>query len=228
MARLITVILAFLLLSCNVRQADSAVVAAPDAAAASSRIVTNTELQDGDLIFQHSLSSQSPAIRIATESDYSHMGIIYRRNGQFFVYEAIQPVSLTPLAEWIDRGKDDAYTVRRLRNSEEVLTPGAVAAMKKAGEKYLGKDYDLQFAWSDDRIYCSELVWKIYQEALGIEIGQLQRLGDFDLSDPVVRAKLRERYGDDIPLDEVVITPESMFRSEKLVTVPLNGERDRD
>jgi hypothetical protein len=59
----------------------------------------------------------------------------------------------------------------------------------------------------------------MYESALGIEIGKLQRFGDFDLSDPVVVRKLRERFPDDIPVDEVVISPASMFASEELVTV---------
>lgn len=46
--------------------------------------------------------------------------------------------------------------------------------MKKVGEKYIGKDYDLYFEWSDSRIYCSELVWKIYKESIGLEIGNLE------------------------------------------------------
>lgn len=68
-------------------------------------------------------------------------------------------------------------------------------------------------------MYCSELVWKLYDRALGLRIGELQRLKDFNLDDPAVRAKLRERYGDRIPLEETVISPVAMFRSPLLVTV---------
>jgi hypothetical protein len=49
--------------------------------------------------------------------------------------------------------------------------------------------------------------------------GALQTIRDFNLTDPAVRAKLRERYGDNIPLNEPVISPVSMFRSTLLVTV---------
>jgi len=42
---------------------------------------------------------------------------------------------------------------------------------------------------------------------------------DFNLSDAAVRSKLRERFGDRIPLDEPVISPVAMFRSPLLVTV---------
>jgi hypothetical protein len=41
----------------------------------------------------------------------------------------------------------------------------------------------------------------------------------FNLTDPVVRAKMRERYGTHIPMDEPVISPASMFNSPLLETV---------
>gem|GEM_PF-4369133 len=48
--------------------------------------------QNGDLIFQVSRSSQSKAIQLATGCRYSHMGIIYQIDRQFYVYEAVQPI----------------------------------------------------------------------------------------------------------------------------------------
>ncbi|HEM48716.1 MAG TPA: peptidoglycan peptidase, partial [Caldithrix sp.] len=91
--------------------------------------------------------------------------------------------------------------------------------MREIGEIYRGKNYDIYFEWSDDRIYCSELVWKIYEQAAGIEIGSLTKLKNFDLSHPVVKEKMKERYGDNPPLDEDVIAPASIFNSDLLYTV---------
>jgi len=82
-----------------------------------------------------------------------------------------------------------------------------------------GRPYDLAFEWSDDRLYCSELVFKLYDRALGVRIGSLQKLADLDLSAPAVRAKLKERYGEHIPLEEPVITPAAIFASPALRTV---------
>lgn len=177
------------------------------------------EIQNGDIIFQTSTSGQSKAIQIATGSKYSHMGIIYKQGNDFLVYEAVQPVKLTPLNDWINRGENKHYVVKRIKNSENLLTPETLIKMKQIGEKYTGKDYDLYFEWSDSRIYCSELVWKIYKEALGLEIGELEKLGDFNLTDKAVKEKLKERYGDNIPKDELVISPSSMFESDKLITI---------
>ena len=94
--------------------------------------------------------------------------------------------------------------------------------MKKIAEQHLGKNYDYFFEWSDTRMYCSELVWKIYYEALGVEIGKLERMGDFDLGDEIVRRKLEERFGSNIPYDEKVISPGEMFKSRKLKLVYRN------
>ncbi len=184
--------------------------------------IIGTELKNGDIIFQTSKSSQSKAIQLATGSQYSHMGIVYKNDGKYFVYEAVQPVKTTPLAQWINRGENDHFVVKRLKNAESILTPEVLSEMKKAGEKYNGKNYDLYFEWSDDRIYCSELVWKIYYEATGIEIGKLETLADFDLNQKIVKQKMKERYGNKIPLDEKVISPAAMFNSDKLETVQQN------
>jgi uncharacterized protein YycO len=181
--------------------------------------ITSLTLQDGDLIFHTSRSSQSEAIQIVTGSRYSHIGVIYKEGGAFFVYEAVQPVKMTPLNDWIQRGVDGAYVVKRLENSAEILTAAGVQKMKTVGKKYVGKDYDLRFEWSDDKIYCSELVWKMYKEAFNIEIGKLEKIRHFDLSNPIVQEKVQERYGNTIPTNEWVITPDRMFRAKNLITI---------
>lgn len=183
------------------------------------RLVADNGLRDGDIIFQTSRSGQSKAIQQATKSKYSHCGIIYKRGKEFFVYEAVQPVKLTPLDKWIARGESGHYVIKRLKEVDRILTVETLQRMKKIGEKFQGKNYDLTFEWSDDRIYCSELVWKIYKEATGLDVGKLQHLRDFDLSGEAVQKKMKERYGDKIPMDETVISPVAIFDSELLMTV---------
>lgn len=60
---------------------------------------------------------------------------------------------------------------------------------------------------------------KIYERATGIEIGELQQMRDFDLTDPLVRTKVQERWGGDPPPNEIVISPDAIFRSDLLITV---------
>jgi uncharacterized protein YycO len=178
-----------------------------------------TQIQEGDIIFQSSTSGQSLAIQLATHSKYSHVGIIYKINGEWMVYEAVQPVKTTPLNKWITYGDFNHYVIKRLKNAATALTPETLKKMKTVGQKFKGKNYDLYFEWSNERIYCSELVWKIYKEGAGIEIGKLQKLSEFDLTSPEVKKKLKERYGNNIPMNEKIISPGAMFDSELLVEV---------
>lgn len=176
-------------------------------------------VRDGDLIFQTSQSSQSLAIQRATGSPYSHMGLVLLRDGNPYVFEAIATVRFTPLDRWINRGVGHHFVVKRLRNADMILDPSGINRLRTAAQRFARRPYDLTFEWSDDRIYCSGLVWKAYDRGLGIDIGTLQTLREFNLTDPVVRAKMRERYGNSVPLNEPVISPVAMFRSNLLVTV---------
>ncbi|AFM04865.1 Orthopoxvirus protein of unknown function (DUF830) [Bernardetia litoralis DSM 6794] len=182
-------------------------------------------IKEGDIIFQTSLSSQSKAIQLATKSKYSHVGIIFKTDdnkNNFIVLEAVQPVKFTPLEDWIKRGKDSHFVIKRLKNADEVLTNEVIQKMKNRGNNWIGKNYDLYFEWSDEKIYCSELVWKIYKEVLGIEVGKLEKLSNFDLSNKIVKDKMKERYGNKISsekLNENVISPASIFKSNELVFV---------
>ena len=63
------------------------------------------------------------------------------------------------------------------------------------------------------------MVWKIYQRATGIEVGKIQKLKEFDLSNDAVKQKMKERYGNNIPMNETVISPGAIFDSELLMTV---------
>lgn len=177
------------------------------------------QLKDGDIIFQTSRSSQSIAIQKATHSKYSHMGIILFKNGSPYVYEAIRTVQYTPLKKWIARGDGSHFVVKRIKEYDRISNPISIEKLKKVADTFSGKHYDLTFEWSDKRIYCSELVWKIYDRALGIQIGKLQKLKDFDLSAKIVKTKMKERYGNDVPLNETVISPGEMFSANNLKEV---------
>jgi len=134
------------------------------------------------------------------------------------VLEASATVRYTPLDAWIARGKGGHYVVKRLRDNSALNSDG-IFKLRATAEQFLGRPYDLTFEWSDDRMYCSELVWKAYDRALHTDIGELQHLRDFNLDDPVVKAKMRQRYGDHVPVEESVISPSAMFRSPLLKTV---------
>ena len=181
-------------------------------------------IQDGDIIFQTSLSQQSKAIQLATHSKYSHCGLIFKRKwgqDEWCVLEAIQPVKWTPLTEWINRGENGHFVIKRLTTDPMIPKP-MLDTLRTIAESYIGKNYDLYFDWSDDKIYCSELVWKSFYKLNEFELGDLQKLSDFDLTNKAVKKKMKERYGNKIPMDEKVISPAAIFNSRLLKTVKSN------
>jgi uncharacterized protein YycO len=185
----------------------------------SKSVITDINLKEGDIIFHSSQSKQCSAIQLATKSIYSHCGILFNYSGKLQVLEAVQPVKITPIEEFIKRGKDEHFVVKRLIDSPKKITDQNIIAMKKIGDSYKGKNYDIYFNWNDDELYCSELVWKIYEQGAGIKIGELKPLSSFDLSHPEVKSIMKERYGAKIPLSEMMISPVSIFESPLIYTV---------
>lgn len=172
-------------------------------------------LRDGDLVFQNSRSFQCEAVMAATKSKYSHVGMIFIEGGTPFVYEAVQPVKRTSLKTWIARGENGHYVAMRLKDPGKLDT----AKLKKETKRYLGRNYDFLFDWSDETIYCSELVWKAYHRGCGITLAELRELREFDLDHPIVRPHVQQRYGDHPPLDMKVIAPSDLRESKLLMTV---------
>ncbi|EQA73087.1 YiiX family permuted papain-like enzyme [Leptospira noguchii] len=179
----------------------------------------NSNIIEGDIIFHESNSEQSKAIRLATRSPYTHVGIIFKYGNEYKVLEAVEPVKLTPLSAFIKRGKKYHYVIKRLKNRNDILSKNKLAEMKRYGESFLGKHYDIYFGWSDDRIYCTELIWKLYNKTTGKKLGELKTLKDFNLSFPQVQSLMKKRYGNNIPYSEPVISPIDMFESTELETI---------
>ncbi|XDD45911.1 YiiX family permuted papain-like enzyme [Leptospira sp. WS39.C2] len=178
-----------------------------------------SKLKEGDIIFHESKSEQATAIKLATKSRYTHVGMIFKYGNSYKVLEAIEPVKITDINKFIQRGTNQHYVIKRIKNSESKLTPETIQKMREYGDTFLGKHYDLYFEWSDDRIYCTELVWKIYDKFTGIQLGNLKTLRDFDLSSKPVQTLMKKRYGKNIPYVEPVISPVDMFQSNELITV---------
>jgi hypothetical protein len=179
-------------------------------------------LRDGDVIFQESTSSQSEMVRALTRSRWTHMGVILVERSGPVVLEAASPVRKTPFARWVEHGRGGLYVVKRLKNADVVLSP---ETKKKAGalvKRWLGLPYDVRFRWDDQSLYCSELVYKLFDQAAGVRLGELEQAADMNLDDERVQKALKERFaGTKFDPDETVVTPDSIFNDEQLAEVRL-------
>lgn len=172
-------------------------------------------LKNGDIVFIVNPSGQGKAIQLATKSKYTHVGIVLIENGKTMIYHAVEPVSKNTFDEFVGMSADGKYYIKRLKDQSK-LTQDVISKMLTEAKSQLGIHYDLGFSWNDDELYCSEFVWKLYNHALGIDVGKLRPLKEFDLTHPAVKQKLTERYGKNIPLNENMISPGDMYESELL------------
>jgi hypothetical protein len=127
------------------------------------------EVREGDVIFQTSQSQQSPLIQIATRSNISHCGIIVMKNGKPYVLETLKTLTLTPLDKFIARGKGGKYWLKRSKKENIKIKYG----------NYLGKPYDLAFKFDNGKFYCSELIYDIYKNQLGIELCEPKKVEEY-------------------------------------------------
>lgn len=182
------------------------------------QFVWSQSFKDGDIIFQSSTSPQSKAIEVASNSPYSHCGIIFHEKGIAYVYEAVQPVGKRILADWIESGVNKKYVVMRLKDST-VLSNYNLEKLKSYARNQFGKNYDIYFSWNDKEWYCSELVWKSFYNILSIDLAHPKTLREFNIDSPIVRKVMTKRYGNDIPYDEKMISPGQIFESKLLYQV---------
>jgi hypothetical protein len=169
-----------------------------------------TDVREGDVIFQTSQSSQSPLIQIGTRSHITHCGIIVMRDGKPYVLETLKTLVLTPLDKFIARGKEGKYWLKR-SDKENIKIEYA---------HYLGKPYDLAFSFDNDIYYCSELVYDIYKNQLGIELCKPKQVGDYlilgtDKLDKIENTM--QRRG--ITKEQYAVAPVDVFESEYLHSV---------
>lgn len=177
-------------------------------------------LQSGDIVFQYTGGEQGEAVEAATNSKYTHCGIVFEQDGQLYVLEAVQPVKVVTLDSFRKRSR--IFHARRLKDQSKLNA----AAMEKGltwGRKQIGKDYDPLFKWDDENLYCSELVWKIYKQSTGLELCETKTFKSYFLEKPVVRQVIQKRYGDvdNLPENEPVVAPSDLAASGLLIEVPL-------
>lgn len=182
----------------------------------------STGYMDGDIIFIQSQSSQSAALREATGSVWTHVGLLIKQNSAWYVAEAIGPVVSTPINDFIARSKNKAYQVYRFRHFDPATMR---TAMLEAIKKY-NKPYDIYFEFDNTRTYCSELTYKVMLDVTGFGLGRVQKMNEMKLDGPYVKALVQKRLteiGKTLNLDEDIITPVSQMVSSDVTLIKSSG-----
>lgn len=168
----------------------------------------------GDMLIQSFPNSDlTRAIESCTNSVYSHCGVLEFRADRWFVIEAVGPVKETALQDWIKHGRGERFAVARLKDPYSFKIPELI----KAATAYMGRPYDIHMSMDDERIYCSELLYKSFKDVFKEELGKIQKLGDLNW-------KPNERFiksieNGSLPLDRLMITPLAILESDKVTKV---------
>lgn len=181
---------------------------------------STANLRIGDIIFHKSKSQQSAALNEATGSPWTHVGILVQDKNKkgWYVAEAIGPVVTTPLKNFIARGRNSEYRIYRFKNFDPNLQ---AEALYKAIQRQ-NKPYDIYFEFSDERTYCSELVYKAFKEVTGQEVGRVQKMKEMKLTGPYVKALIKKRLTDtgrELNPEEPIITPIGQMREPQLTFI---------
>ena len=167
-------------------------------------------IREGDVIFQTSKSQQSSLIQIATRSKITHCGIIVMKDGKPYVLETLKTLVLTPLDEFISRGEDGRYWLKRSEKENIKIKYG----------NYLGIPYDLAFKFDNAKFYCSELIYDIYKNQLGIELCEPKKVQEYLILGcdklPKIEETMKKRG---ITKDQYAVAPVDVFKSKHLKKV---------
>ena len=175
-------------------------------------VVTSTkapleDVREGDVIFQTSLSQQSPLIKMGTRSTITHCGVVVMKDGKPYVLETQKTLVLTPLKKFIARGKDGKYWHKRPKLDN--------IKIKYSG--YLGKPYDLAFKFDNGKFYCSELIYDVYLDQLGIELCKPKAIDDYLILGthriPKIKRAMEKRG---ITMEQYAVAPVDVFNSKEL------------
>lgn len=164
----------------------------------------NDSLREGDVVFQMSKSRQAKYIEEATAYPWSHCGIIVKSDNKLFVLEASKTVRLTPFNKWIKKGRQRKIDVRRFTDKEIHIDYS----------DYIGKPYDTEFKFNNGKWYCSELVYDIYKNQLGIEICKPKRVNEYNIGR--LKGVLKQRNIDE---SQYVITPSNIYCNGRKILI---------
>ncbi len=129
----------------------------------------NIEFKEGDLVFQDlDCGPLCDAIEAVTEGykgrDFSHVAIIIKEKNRLRAIEAIgsEVRTITIDSLFLRTPSKNKYLIMRLNDEYQYLSKN----ISKNSLQYIGKKYDDRFIMNNDSLYCSELVYEVFNSSI--------------------------------------------------------------
>jgi hypothetical protein len=172
----------------------------------------DTHLQNGDIVFMRGdclmllgTVNFSELSTDLTASRFSHIGIVSTEEGQTYVYDIRSKGCIrTRFGELLADRDLHQFAIKRHRD----LTPEALAEVAAFGQGVYRRreKYDDQLKLDNDRLYCSELVEKSYQQ-VGVKLSDSIAIQDLPNYDRHLQAIKFVRAITSIEPDQEVLVP---------------------
>ncbi len=144
----------------------------------------SVQLQTGDLVFRRGESRESRAVTtFDRKSDYTHVGMVMNVDGHWMVLHAVpneratkqenDSVKLEPIGVFFRNDRAVMGGIYRYS-----LTPDDTLRLLQKGLQLYGRHplFDGQFDLEDTvSLYCTELVWLLYQQTLHVDLSEGRR-----------------------------------------------------
>jgi hypothetical protein len=134
-----------------------------------------TDLQSGDFVFRRGQGLWSPLFAQSSDSGFSHVGIINIENQNYFVLHSEADdvtlqggVTKTPLSQFI--AESDFYAIKhnQMPAQSKQRFINQLNTLYQQGAEF---DSDYRLDNGDNRLYCTEYVWKAANN-VGITLAQ--------------------------------------------------------
>lgn len=124
-----------------------------------------SDLQTGDIILLDMDCFSCELIENETGGPFSHSGIVLKLGSQVYVAQSLGSVHHIPLQAFLGYSNKVPHVIR----PKHINFSKKRKLLENYKRKYLGMDFDHDYVWDDEKLYCSEFIYKLLKSVYAIE-----------------------------------------------------------
>jgi len=172
---------------------------------------------DGDIIMQNCAAPEAQLVHELMGGKYNHVGLVFtrERDGLLMVLEMQDTMRTTPLTDFVDRSVNGSVCLLRMKDASKVLNEEKTRKLRAAAKAYKKSPFDPVLNWDDSGLYSSELVWKIYNNALNLKLCPTRKVADFNIG-LEKQKELKKSYNKQVGNADEAVSIDDIYNSPKL------------